>query len=135
MDDIISLRWSKRALSHLLHELGVHVVKHGVLGGGVGGAELQLGQGVVAGAGLADAQTAGSVHLQLGILLAVLRVLYQILLANVDLRDVGDAAVLNLRRRLTRTSGSGLLGRSLARLGLCGGTDLHGFSRAPSPRV
>ena len=29
-----------RPQAHLLHELGVHVVKHGVLGGGVGGAEL-----------------------------------------------------------------------------------------------
>ena len=63
----------------------------------MGGPELQLGQGLIAGAGLADAQTAGSVELQLGVLLAVLGILHQVLRADIHLGDVRDAAVLDVR--------------------------------------
>ena len=69
------------------------------------GAELQLGQSVVAGAGLADAQAAGSIELQLSISLAVLGLLHQVLLADIDLGDIGDAAILHLAGGLGGGSG------------------------------
>ena len=82
----------------------------------MGRAELQLGQRLIACAGLADAQAAGSRHFQFGVLVAVLRVFHQILLADVDLGNIGQFALLDLGGHTLETLVRAFL---LRRGGLC----------------
>ena len=71
----------------------IDVIEYGILCGRVCGTELQHGIGLITSTSLADAQTAGSVCLELCVLLTVLRILYQILGTDVNLGYIRDAAV------------------------------------------
>ena len=94
----------------------IHVVENGILGSGVGGTELQLGHGLIPCAGLADTETAGSVGLQLGILLTVLRILDQILGTDIHFGDIGNAALFDLAARARRAGFLYGCGRGLGRI-------------------